>query len=460
MPTKTKQEKKYTLTEIRAGMARMRADQRSKVKLMREKGKDTNEIECCIKCGAWVASVLAKYLLLVLTFTAMAQEAVPGEFIVRFKPEAAQMRMSFSAQGLSGGALGAGYTLIRGVHSDMVKKTIESMSEHVEPNYIYRAIRTPNDPDFTQLWGMGKIRAPEAWDIQTGSSFLVTDKKTKKTSAQPLVAVIDTGVDYTHPDLKQNVTEKGFNALTGKEDAMDDQGHGTHVAGTIGAVGNNGLGVVGVNWSVGILPEKFLGADGSGTTAGAIAAIGHAIGRGVRVMNNSWGGAGYSKALEDVIAIACQKGVVFVAAAGNGGMDGLGDNNDTTPSYPANYKLPCVVSVAASDDQDRLTRFSNFGGKSVHVAAPGLNILSTVPGGKYAVASGTSMATPHVAGLFALVFAANPSLTADEAIRIVESNTKPISRTFWEKVTGRAKIIFGRIDARSAVEAAMIRGKK
>jgi subtilisin family serine protease len=195
----------------------------------------------------------------------------------------------------------------------------------------------------------------------------------------------------------------GFNAIRNDADPMDENGHGTHVAGILGAEGDNGIGITGINWEVQILPLKFMGANGSGTTKDAIEAINYAIDRkrrgvNIRVINASWGSGVYSRALEDVIRSAAAEGILFVAAAGNSSSD-----NDRIPHYPSNYRLPNVISVAATDESDNLAGFSSYGGKSVHISAPGRNILSTWLGGEYKEASGTSMAAPQVAGIAALI---------------------------------------------------------
>lgn len=283
-----------------------------------------------------------------------------------------------------------------------------------EPNFIYRiqgfrnSSNLPNDPKFTSLWGLNNsgqkdtkaqegvvdadIDAPEVWALEKGKKEIV-------------VAIIDTGVDYNHPDLKENAWSmpgkpqvRGFNAINGKEDPMDDNGHGSHCAGTIGASGGNEIGVVGVAWNVSLMGVKFLTSSGSGTLADAIKAIDWATAQNVDIMSNSWGGGGFSQTLKDAISRANDKGILFVAASGNETND-----NDASPSYPASYDLPNVISVAATDNRDSLASFSNWGQKSVHIMAPGVNILSTTPGNKYESFSGTSMATPHVSGALALL---------------------------------------------------------
>lgn len=319
-------------------------------------------------------------------------------------------------------------------NDDFCVKIMKSgLYKSCSPNFELKALGQPNDPQFASTWGLSTDRgidAPGAWDIQTSSS-------------DEVIAVIDTGMDYTHPDLAANAWVNpfeiagngvdddgngyvddvhGMNAVTGSGDPMDDNGHGTHVSGTIGAVGNNGVGVAGINWDAKIMALKFLAADGGGSLAGAIQAINYMVamknkGINIRVSNNSWGGAGASQPLRNAIASARDAGIVFVAAAGNEAND-----NDEAPAYPASYDLPNVVSVAAIDQHGNLASFSNYGASTVHIAAPGVGILSTVPGNHYASYSGTSMATPHVTGSLALLSAADPSLNYEQLIqRLKES---------------------------------------
>ncbi|HVJ64486.1 MAG TPA: S8 family serine peptidase [Bdellovibrionota bacterium] len=318
-----------------------------------------------------------------------------------------------------------------------IRRALENSQnfEYVEPNFIYRLSEhtrgayveaqaamqkitssstglIPNDPKFAELWGMlnvgqqdsdkvagvagADIDATQAWELGTGSKDVV-------------VAIIDTGIDYNHPDLVDNVWSAphpdpavggvihGYNAINGSYDPMDDNEHGTHCAGTIGGVGNNGIGVTGVSWNVSMMGVKFLSGSGSGTLADAIKAIDFATSQNVDVMSNSWGGGGFSQALKESIERASEKGIVFVAAAGNSSAD-----NDTAPAYPATYDVPNVISVAATTNLDTLASFSSYGKRTVHVAAPGHNIVSTTPNNTYASFSGTSMATPHVSGAVAL----------------------------------------------------------
>ncbi|TMO78685.1 peptidase S8 [Pseudoalteromonas sp. S3776] len=313
--------------------------------------------------------------------------------------------------------------------------------EYVEPDYQVSIAATPDDPRFDELWGLNNdgqtggtadadIDAVEAWDISTGSRDVV-------------VGVIDTGIDYSHSDLASNMWVNsseipgdgidndgngfvddvhGINAITNSGDPMDDEGHGTHVSGTIGASGNNATGVVGVNHEVSLVGCKFLDAAGSGSTSDAIKCIDYMVGLknagvNLRVLNNSWGGGGYSQALADAIASSEAADLLFVAAAGNDTID-----NDVNPHYPSNYENASVLSVASTDQTDNISWFSHYGLTSVDMGAPGSAILSTTPGESYASYSGTSMATPHVAGAAALVLSINPELNTQELKELLMSS--------------------------------------
>ena len=298
------------------------------------------------------------------------------------------------------------------------------------------------------------IDAPEAWDATVGRG-------------NTIVAVIDTGVDYSHPDLQANMWVNadeipadgldndgnglvddvhGYDFANHDGDPMDDNNHGTHVAGTIAAVGNNGIGVTGINWHAQIMALKFLNAQGSGDTDDAIEALNYAVANGATVSNNSWGfSGGFSQALYDAIRAARDANHVFVAAAGNGNFLGIGINNDATPFWPASYDLENIVSVAAVDRNDAKPLFSNYGATTVDLAAPGVDILSTYRNNSYGYSTGTSMASPHVAGVIALVRDQHPDWSYAQAINQVLQTVDPISAMEGITTTG------GRLNAAAAV---------
>jgi len=307
------------------------------------------------------------------------------------------------------------------------------------PNFQIKLKNTPNDPQYSSLYAMNKINAPAAWEITTGSSDVV-------------VGVIDTGIDYTHPDLQENIWTNsgeiagnnidddnngyvddvhGYDFHNNDGNPYDDNGHGTHVAGTIGGRGNNGVGVVGVNWNVKMMALKFLSASGSGYLSNAIRGIYYATQNGAVITNNSWGGGGFSQTMYDAIADAANNNVLFVAASGNSGV-----NADINPMYPAAYNVSNIVSVAATDHNNQLTYFSNYGATSVDLAAPGYQIISTYPGGGYAALSGTSMASPHVAGAAALVKAAHPEYTMTQLQDSLLGNIEPLASLNGYMTTG------------------------
>lgn len=358
-------------------------------------------------------------------------------------------------------------------------QSMTDLVEYAEPNYEIRLddpvnrnsrpleissnlAGAPNDPLFGDQWALnntgqngGKanahIDALKAWAKTQGS-------------AEVVVAVLDTGVDYTHKDLAENMwlrpasvpqyTDdelgsfddlRGFDANSNIADPMDDNGHGTHVAGIIGAEGNNGEGIAGINWNVKIMPLKFLGRGGFGNVKDAIEAINYAIDRkkngvNLRVINASWGSTQRSKALEDAIRAAGDAGILFVAAAGNSSTD-----NDRRPHYPSNYDLPNMLSVAALDRNDLLANFSNYGSKTVHVAAPGREIASTWLNDQYREASGTSMAAPQVSGIAALILANEPKLTMAKLRERIMKSSDPIDTLLGKVVVG------GRLNASKAL---------
>ncbi len=405
---------------------------------------------------------------------------VPGEVLVKFKDDSQKssfLRLksvgvtSTEKISLSYGNL---YVAKFNTNQKSVQSIIDELKadaniEYAEPNFIYSIVEpqksldfnnlvkpssynsnnyTPNDPRYGQLWGLANtgsnepggrspgrsgadVAAESAWGLTLGSK-------------QIKIAVIDTGIDYNHPDLVDNMwvneAEKngrpgvdddgngyvddihGYDFANDDGDPMDGHSHGTHCAGTIGAVHNNGIGVAGVMADVSLVGIKFLTDSGSGATANAIKAIDYATKIGVDIMSNSWGGGGRSQALEDAIKRASAAGILFTAAAGNSGT-----NNDSRPHYPSNYDVENVISVAAHTAQDDLASFSCYGKRTVHIAAPGHNILSTIKNGGYAVYSGTSMATPHVSGALGLLLAHEGRLGVAEARERLMATSVPVN---------------------------------
>ncbi len=350
--------------------------------------------------------------------------------------------------------------------------------ENVEYDYAVQPALMPNDPRLSELWGLhnigqiagamdADIDAPEAWDMQTGSASVV-------------VAVIDTGIDYNHPDLAANMWTNpgetpgngidddgngyvddvhGYDFYGRDADPFDDHGHGTHVAGTIAAVGDNGIGVVGVNWRARVMAVKFLGSGGSGYTSDAISSVLYATDMGAKVLNNSWGGGGFSQALEDAIRTAHNAGVLFVAAAGNSN-----NNNDLTPHYPSSYAVPNVIAVAATDAYDGRAYFSSYGLNSVHLGAPGVGILSSVPAAGaaccsdpsgYKLLNGTSMATPHVAGAAALLLAHFADIGHVQTRDRLLAATDPVSSMSGVTSTGGRLNVFNAFETDTVAPAAV-----
>ncbi len=366
-----------------------------------------------------------------------------------------------------------------------VEQSIEIIEAHpavafAEPNWVVRHQAASTDTYYTNgnLWGMyGDATSPanqfgsqagEAWAAgHTGSSSVY-------------VGVIDEGIDYEHIDLAANVWTNPFDPVDGVDNdgngyADDTHGwdffqdnnsvydgarpsdyetdlHGTHVAGTIGALGN-GRGVVGVNWNVTMISAKFLGPDG-GTLADAIAAINYFVdlktrhGLNIVALNNSWGGGGYSQALHDAVIRCAKANILFLAAAGNGNLAGIGQNNDRTPSYPSNYNTTqgtstesaasydAVIAVAALTNTGAKASYSNYGARTVDLAAPGSGVNSTVPSNSYGSMSGTSMATPHVAGVAALYASTHPAATAAEIKAAILASAVPTASMAGRCVTG------------------------
>jgi len=346
----------------------------------------------------------------------------------------------------------------------------------------------PNDTYFSpNQWGLhntgsyaygyddADIDAPEAWNITTGNQNLV-------------IAVIDTGIDYNHADLVGNIWTnddencldgidndlngyiddcKGWNFVGDNNDPMDDYGHGTHVAGIIGARGNNGEGVTGVMQRVKLMPLKIFDAYGMPAPDEEIAAaIKYAVDNGAKVINASWGGPEFSPIIYDAIAYANTHGVLFVAAAGNGmedgigGIDYVGDNNDLFPHYPSSFELPNIISVAATDQRDQRVPFSNYGPNTVDVAAPGVYIWSTVPNwwseydgyGRLETFEGTSMAAPHVTGLAGLMYSYHDGYQ-NTAFNYTQVRDTILRYVDWKESLNDWVATHGRINAHKAVSA-------
>jgi thermitase len=331
---------------------------------------------------------------------------------------------------------------------------------YAEPNAIRRASLRPDDTHYWLLWGMentgqsiggsagtadADTDAGDAWDVGSGGGVTV--------------AVIDSGVDLAHPDLAANAWRnpgesgsgretngldddhngrvddwRGWDFVTGDNSPADENGHGTHVAGTIAAQRDNGTGVAGVADGSRLMALRVLNAQGTGSVAGVILAYSYAAQAGAKVVNLSLGSSASSRAESD--AIAALPEILFIAAAGNGGDDGVGDDNDVDSEYPCAYTLPNVVCVGATDNRDRLAPFSNYGDLAVDLAAPGVDIASTLPGNRYGWSSGTSMATPHVSGAAALLWAASPGASASQIRSALLGGVDPVAALAGRTATG------------------------
>lgn len=437
-------------------------------------------------------------------------EFVPGEVLVRFRTGAAakslsQMATTLKVEGrelpvaverLEASDLVEGLRLAR-VQPEDTLHTVAALRArpdvlYAELNYIRRIDRTPNDPRFAEQWALKNtgqsggtagvdIKAEQAWDTTTGDRSIV-------------VGVIDEGIDINHPDLRDNIWRNagevpgnnvdddgnGFvddyngydffhndaSVYDGSPGDNETDSHGTHVAGTIGAVGNNSVGVTGVNWQVSLMSLKILGRDGERPAPSSVRltvrAYGYAKmmrdlwvssggtrGANIRVLNNSYGGFGNSQTELDAIRALGESGILFVASAGNESL-----SNDSSPHFPSGYNAPNVISVTATNRLDTLSSFSNTGALTVHMAAPGSAILSTTPNGTYSSFSGTSMAAPHVAGAAALIYAVYPNLSAPRLRAALLFSGDEISAVIGKTLTGRRLNALGALQNAPEADAA------
>nr|WP_093293193.1 S8 family serine peptidase [Thermoactinomyces sp. DSM 45892] len=334
-----------------------------------------------------------------------------SEIIVKFKPgtslaQSSSLHAKADSQVIKTNST-LGFQVVKVPAEKSVKQAIQEYQKnpdvlYVEPNHVYRATLVPNDTDYAKQYALQKVEAEKAWDITKGSG-------------QVKIAILDTGVDYNHLDLKGKV-EKGRDFIDNDDDPMDENKHGTHCAGVAAATMNNRVGIVGMAPNVKIIAERVLDAKGNGTADGVASGITHAADLGAHVISLSLGSTDESKALQDAVDYAVSKGSTIVAAAGN--------DNSSTPNYPAYYEN--VIAVAATDQNDRKADFSNYG-KWVDVAAPGVDIYSTVLGSGYESISGTSMATPLVAGVAGLL--ASQGKKANEIRASLEETADAIQGT-------------------------------
>ncbi|HEX8633363.1 MAG TPA: S8 family serine peptidase [Pyrinomonadaceae bacterium] len=426
-------------------------------------------------------------------------EFVPGEVLVRFRSDAAAASAEAATMSLPG-EIGMEVRLeafdlqetVRGLRVAKVDpaRTLEAVAElaarpdvlYAEPNYVRRKFALPNDPSFPNMWALKNtgqatpaipgetangipgvdIGAESAWNITQGSDSIV-------------VSVVDEGIDITHPDLADNIwtnPSPGDLGLAGDVHGWDfyhndatvydnptsqtgshaPDSHGTHVAGTIGASGNNARGVTGINWRVKLMSLKILGDPENEEDDPAPSSVrvtvraynyarqmralwrtsGGTRGANIRVLNNSYGGGGKSQTELDAITALAQEEILFVAAAGNDTTD-----NFSLPQYPAGYNVSNLISVAATDHNDQLAGYSNYGARAVSVGAPGSAILSTTPGNTYSYFWGTSMATPHVSGAAALICAANPNITASQLRGVLAFTGPRVAALAGKTTTGR-----------------------
>jgi thermitase len=376
--------------------------------------------------------------------------AVPGELIVKFKPSISlnQHGQAFGAQVASLNAslrsIGAEtatslgdasqtYQITvrhdRNIHALAQQLAAHPAVEYAEPNYIRTLMRTTNDPIASQQWALRQIQAFEAWDITTGGEIVI--------------ALLDTGVSSSHPDLKGKVLP-GYDFANRDSDASDDEGHGTYTAGVAAAHANNGEGIAGVCWNCKILPVKVLNRRGQGADANIAAGIRWAVDQGARIISMSLGGPEDSQVLRDAVTYARERNALLIAASGNGQADG------NRPNYPAAY--PGVLAVSATTPSDQVTGFSTTG-DFVDIAAPGVGVWSTIwtpsQGDTYGPSNGTSAACPYVAGAAALILTLRPDLSADQIADILLASTDDILTPGKDDQSG-----YGRLNLLRAVQMA------
>lgn len=415
---------------------------------------------------------------------AMAQDYVPGEVIVKLKGKGfVTSGSNFQGKMQGGLSLKSSYPDMN-IHQyslkdgDNVLSKVEELRqdpevEYAEPNYILR--KSEESLEASQAYSADDLSALAAAstysqsyaNTQVDQAWAIM-KTLAQNSSRPIVAVIDTGVDYNHNvfrnsgamwvntgEVASNGVDDdgngyvddiyGYDFRNNDSSPMDDDEHGTHCAGVILGVGQDIMATTQPAAKVRIMALKFLGADGSGSTSGAIAAIYYAVRNGAQVISNSWGGAGYSQSLHDALTYAYSNKVFIASAAGN-----YGSNNDSSPMFPASYPVPGQTAVAATTDYDNLASFSNYGASSVHVAAPGVSVLSTIPGNSFRYMSGTSMATPFVAGLGALILREAPNFTGYQIHDLIDNTVTSVSN-LSTKVFAR-----GRVNVYSAIQAAQV----
>lgn len=413
---------------------------------------------------------------------ANGREHVKQEFLIQFKDGVSPAERDAILRNMGGRRAGVlmarrnaqgdvtEMNLVRGardMRSMMVALNVDDRVAYAEPNWVYRPQTVPSDPYVKQnmTWNMyGPSTSPSS-PYGTGALSAWSAKRTCG-NTPVYVGVLDTGILTTHPDLKANIWTNPYDRADGVDNDgngyVDDvngynflnnnnnvngsatEQHGTHVAGIIGAQGNNAVGVAGLCWNIKIIPAKFMTAAG-GTLSNAIRAIDYLtnlkLKKNLRIVaiNNSWGGPGQSLALQQAIERANAADILFVAAAGNGDSRGIGVNNDVTPTYPANYKTPNVISVASIDQGGMLSKFSNYGKTTVHLAAPGGTILSTIPtasGAGYGYMSGTSMAAPHVTAAIALYASTRPLAKSAEIKAAILNNVRKTGTVSGTTISG------------------------